>query len=96
MTRPTRKEPAPHMSGPAVDRLLLEGLASGDLGPVTAQDWERLKSPFRDQLDTPGPTRARAGWEDSFREMGQHTDDAMLDPDVLSLTSWDDEEWEWG
>ena len=41
------------------------------------------------------PQKARAGWEDSFREMAKQGDDALLDEPLPSLTRWDQEEWEW-
>jgi antitoxin MazE len=42
------------------------------------------------------PTRKpRAGWAASFQEMAQRGDDAMLDNAPPSLSSWDEEEWEW-
>lgn len=39
--------------------------------------------------------RARAGWERAFRAMASRGDDAALDPDVVSTTDFDVEEWEW-
>ena len=41
------------------------------------------------------PQKARAGWEDSFREMAKEGDDTLLDTPLPSLTRWDQEEWEW-
>jgi antitoxin MazE len=49
----------------------------------------------RNSLVIEPATKPRAGWEDSFREMAERGDDALLDPDVPSLTAWDEEEWEW-
>lgn len=40
-------------------------------------------------------TNPRAGWAEAFREMAKRGDDALLDGDTPSLTSWDEEEWEW-
>jgi len=37
----------------------------------------------------------RAGWEAAFKEMAARGDDALLNGDVPSLSSWDEEEWEW-
>jgi hypothetical protein len=39
---------------------------------------------------------SREGWEETFREMARRRDD-VLDPEWLgaTLTSFDDEEWEW-
>jgi len=38
--------------------------------------------------------RARSGWDEAFRTMADLGDDALLDTDQ-SLSSWDEEEWEW-
>ena len=40
-------------------------------------------------------TKPRAGWTAAFQEMAKHGDDALLDGDVPSLTTWDEDEWEW-
>ncbi len=37
----------------------------------------------------------RQGWEEQFEAMAQHGDDKLLDGEVLNLTSWDTDEWEW-
>ncbi|HEV8580771.1 MAG TPA: AbrB/MazE/SpoVT family DNA-binding domain-containing protein [Thermoanaerobaculia bacterium] len=37
----------------------------------------------------------RAGWAEAFQAMAQHGDDVLLDGETLSLTRWDEEEWEW-
>ena len=39
--------------------------------------------------------KPREGWAQAFQEMARRGEDALLDPDVPSLTSWDEEEWEW-
>lgn len=39
--------------------------------------------------------KPRDGWAEAFQEMARRGDDKLLDPDVSSLTSWDEEEWEW-
>lgn len=42
------------------------------------------------------PARApRAGWAESFRQMAANGDDALLDDAPPSLSTWDEEEWEW-
>lgn len=38
---------------------------------------------------------ARHGWESAFRAMAERHDDEMLDEEVGSTTTWDEEEWEW-
>lgn len=39
--------------------------------------------------------KPRAGWADAFREMARRGDDALLDDAPPSLSSWDEDEWEW-
>lgn len=39
--------------------------------------------------------RPRAGWEDAFRRMPVHRDDALLDQRSLPATKWDRTEWQW-
>lgn len=36
----------------------------------------------------------RQGWDKAFRQMAELGDDELVLPDA-SLSSWDDEEWEW-
>jgi antitoxin ParD1/3/4 len=33
-----------------LETLLIEGLDSGDAGPMTADDWQRLKQPFLERI----------------------------------------------
>ncbi len=37
----------------------------------------------------------RAGWEEQCKLMAERGDDALLDPEVISTSKWDEEEWEW-
>ena len=37
----------------------------------------------------------RSGWDDAFRQMREHGDDALLDEASLPGTEWDAAEWEW-
>jgi antitoxin MazE len=39
--------------------------------------------------------QVRQGWEDQFMVMAANGDDRLLDEEAVTLTSWDDEEWEW-
>ncbi len=39
--------------------------------------------------------RSRQGWDEQFRLMAEQGDDRLLDPEVPSLTRWDEDEWEW-
>jgi antitoxin MazE len=40
-------------------------------------------------------SRPRAGWEDAFRRMHAHGDDALLDQRSLPAAKWDRTEWQW-
>lgn len=51
--------------------------------------------PRQDHLVIRPATQTRAGWDDAFRQMRAHGDDALLDGDSLSTTRWDTTEWEW-
>ena len=37
----------------------------------------------------------RRGWEEAFRAMAERGDDALLDRETVSGSSWDEQEWEW-
>ena len=37
---------------------------------------------------------SRRGWEEQFKMMAEQGDDWLLD-DVVQLSSWDEEDWEW-
>jgi antitoxin MazE len=39
--------------------------------------------------------RARKGWAAAFSEMARRGDDALLDNASPSLSSWDEDDWEW-
>ncbi|GAB6064103.1 AbrB/MazE/SpoVT family DNA-binding domain-containing protein [Deferrisoma palaeochoriense] len=41
------------------------------------------------------PAKPRQGWDRAFRAMAASGDDALLDPDGITWTSWDEDEWEW-
>lgn len=38
---------------------------------------------------------SRRGWDDGFRRMHSHGDDALLDEEPVPATKWDATEWEW-
>jgi antitoxin MazE len=38
---------------------------------------------------------ARAGWQETFREMAERGDDTLLDAKSLPSTNWDNSEWKW-
>lgn len=37
----------------------------------------------------------RAGWEDAFRTMAEHGDDALIDMGDDVPSEWDEREWQW-
>ncbi len=37
----------------------------------------------------------RAGWEEQCRLMAERGDDKLIDPEVVSTSKWDEDEWEW-
>ncbi len=39
--------------------------------------------------------RPRQAWEEKFETMANQGDDVLLDGDVLTFTTWDEDEWEW-
>ena len=51
--------------------------------------------PRQDHLVIRAATPTRAGWDDAFRRMGRHGDDALLDAEYPSPARWDTTEWKW-
>jgi antitoxin MazE len=41
------------------------------------------------------PHRPRHGWDEQFRAMAERGDDKLLDGELLRLTEWEQQEWEW-
>jgi len=72
--------------GVRIPKLLLDQLGFGTEVEITVQQNNLVIRPLQ---------HPRHGWEAQFREMAAHGDDQLLDGDIVSLTSWDDEEWEW-
>lgn len=54
-----------------------------------------ILEPGKDGLVVRPATRARARWEDAFRQMAASGDDALLDPDAAARTDWEEDGWEW-
>ena len=50
---------------------------------------------FPDQLIIRSVQAPRFGWEQAFLAMATAGDDQLLDDDVVSLSEWDEVEWEW-
>ena len=39
--------------------------------------------------------KPRAGWSAAFAKMRRNNDDRLLDETAVSLSSWDEDEWQW-
>ena len=39
--------------------------------------------------------RPRQDWDEQFRKMSERRDDWLLDEDAVSVTKWDQDEWQW-
>ncbi len=50
---------------------------------------------FPDQLVIRSVHAPRFGWDQQFKAMAEAGDDQLLDEEVVSLTEWDEVEWEW-
>jgi antitoxin MazE len=72
--------------GIRIPKLLLEqtGL-HGDV-EITAEDGSLVIRPVK---------KPRDGWASAFQEMARRGDDALLDEVPPTLSSWDEDEWEW-
>ena len=53
---------------------------------ITAEDWSLVIRPVK---------RPREGWAVAFREMAQRGDDVLLDGVAPTLSTWDEDDWEW-
>lgn len=52
-------------------------------------------SPEGETLVIKSVKKPREGWAESFKEMAERGDDALLDNVPPNQTKWDEEEWEW-
>ena len=50
---------------------------------------------IKPQRPAKSPKQARAGWSAEFARMHRNNDDQLLDETSRSLSSWDEEEWQW-
>ncbi len=50
---------------------------------------------FSDQLVIRSAHIPRFDWDEQFKAMAKAGDDQLLDDKILSLTEWDEVEWEW-
>ena len=53
---------------------------------ITAEDCSLVIRPVK---------RPRQGWAVAFREMAQRGDDVLLDGVAPTLSTWDEDDWEW-
>lgn len=72
--------------GIRIPKPLLEQTGLRDEVELSVQD---------DALIIRAARKPRAGWAAAFQEMARRGDDAMLDNAPPSLSSWDEDEWEW-
>jgi antitoxin MazE len=72
--------------GIRIPKPLLEQTGLPDEVEVSVQDGALIIRPAK---------KARAGWDAAFREMARRGDDTLLDDAPPSLSSWDEDEWEW-
>jgi len=72
--------------GHRIPKPLLEQTGLRGEVEISAQDDSLIIRPAR---------RPREGWAAAFREMARRGDDAVLDDAVPSLSSWDEDDWEW-
>ena len=72
--------------GVRIPKPLLEQSGLGEDVELTVQ---------QDQIVIRSVRHPRHGWEEQFRAMAARGDDQLLDSNAPSLTSWDDNEWEW-
>jgi antitoxin MazE len=81
-------------------RIVRIGNSKGIRIPKTVLEQTNLENEVElkvqdDEIIITAAQRARAGWEDSFREMAKRGDDKLLDAPLPLPTRWDQEEWEW-
>lgn len=72
--------------GIRIPKTLLEQTGLRDEVEVSVQDDALIIRPVR---------RVREGWTDAFRQMARQRDDALLDDAPPSLSSWDEDGWQW-
>jgi len=72
--------------GLRIPKLVLEQLGFEDEVELEVQENRLIVWPLQS---------ARRDWEAQFQAMAAKGDDTLLDGKVPSLTSWDEEDWEW-
>ncbi|MCI0526665.1 MAG: AbrB/MazE/SpoVT family DNA-binding domain-containing protein [Nitrospira sp.] len=72
--------------GLRIPKVVLEQLHLSDEVELEVQENQLVIRP----LFTP-----RYNWDEQFQAMAANDDDQLLDEEAPSLTTWDEEEWEW-
>lgn len=72
--------------GIRIPKLFLEQVDLGEEVELEVQEGQLVIRSVR------GP---RQGWEEHFEAMAHRGDDRLLDGEVLNVSSWDADEWEW-
>ncbi len=72
--------------GIRIPKLLLEQTGLRGQVEISVQDDGLIIRPVR---------RPREGWAAAFQEMSHRGDDAQIDDVPPSLSSWDEDDWEW-
>jgi antitoxin MazE len=88
------------MSNTIKTRLVKIGNSQGIRIPRVLLDQVGLKNDIElevqgDQLVLRAARRPREGWDEQFHQMAVRNEDGLLDKDVRSGSSWDEEEWAW-
>ena len=72
--------------GIRIPKPILEQLALGEEVELSVRG---------DQLVIRPGKRPRSGWEEQFERMAARGDDRLLDEEAVSLTEWDEDDWQW-
>jgi antitoxin MazE len=72
--------------GVRIPKLLLEQTGLSGVVEISVRDGALVIGPTR---------KPREGWAAAFQEMARRGDDALLDEPPTSLSSWDQNDWEW-
>jgi antitoxin MazE len=75
-----------HSRGIRIPKRLLDQAGLRDEVEISVEDDALIVRPAR---------KPRAGWAAAFHKMARRGDNAPLDDTAPSLSSWDQDEWEW-
>ena len=75
-----------HSRGIRIPQSLLKQTGLSGLVDICAEDGALIIGHTR---------KPREGWAAAFQEMARRGDDALLDDPPTSLSSWDQNDWEW-